>query len=86
MSDDDLLPWAAPALHWRLASPERYPVGDSPDLRRVAALPRRPVPDLAGPTGAAQAQAAAARPCGGPARRTGAPLLGADGLDRYMGD
>lgn len=50
---DDASPWLLPFSPWRAVSPDRYPVGDSPDLRRVTALPRRPVPDLDGPTGAA---------------------------------
>lgn len=57
----DDYPWTQPFDGRRQTYGEKHPVGDSPDLRRVAALPRRPVPDLDGPTGAAYVELAIRR-------------------------
>jgi hypothetical protein len=50
---EDQSPWQANLPTQQILGSARPPVGDSPDLQRVASLPRRPVPDLDGVEGAA---------------------------------
>lgn len=49
----DQSPWTINLPTAAILGSARPPVGDSPDLQRVAALPRRPVPDLDGMEGEA---------------------------------
>lgn len=60
-AEPDRSPWSMSLPVRALLGDLRPPVGDSPDLRRVRALPRRPLPDLDGPEGEAFVELASAR-------------------------